>query len=100
MSIILIPIIEVALVLLNLYLWVIIISVVMGWLVAFGIINPYNRAIMIIDEALLRLTEPLLQPIRRIIPNLGGLDLSPLILGLAIILIRSILFRIGLSFGA
>lgn len=97
MSIILIPIINVIRILLHLYLWVVIIFVIMGWLTAFGVLNPYNRIVMVIQEILSRLTEPLLQPIRRVLPNLGGLDLSPLVLGLAIYLIGGILIQIQIA---
>ena len=94
MDIILLPILNILRVILNLYLWIIILSVVMSWLISFGIINPYNRFVMMIHSSLSRLTEPLLQPLRRILPNLGGMDLSPLALGLGVILLSDILFRI------
>jgi YggT family protein len=65
---------------LSLYIWVLIIGAVMSWLVAFGVINMHNRFVQMASDFMFRLTEPLLKPIRRILPPMGGLDLSPLIL--------------------
>lgn len=66
--------------LLNLYFWVVIAGVVMSWLVAFGIINGSNPYVRQIGRAINKLTEPLLGPIRRILPDLGGIDISPIFL--------------------
>jgi YggT family protein len=82
------PIIEVVIVLLDLYWWVIIISAVASWLIAFGVINTYNRTVHRIIDTLYRLTEPALRPIRQFLPNFGGLDISPVILLLIIWLIE------------
>jgi YggT family protein len=65
------------------YTWVVIIAVIMSWLIAFNVINGYNPIVRTIWDTVTALTEPLLKPIRRRLPNLGGLDLSPLILLLA-----------------
>lgn len=64
----------------NLYWWIILASVVLSWLLAFGIVNGSNQYVRQIGYGLNRMTEPVLAPIRRILPNLGGLDLSPIIL--------------------
>jgi len=88
------PIIEVVIVLLDLYWWVIIISAVASWLIAFGVINTYNRTVHRIIDVLYRLTEPALRPIRQFLPNFGGLDISPVILLLAIWLIEQELRQI------
>jgi YggT family protein len=85
----LVPVIVIADYILYIYLWVIIISVVMSWLIAFGIINTYNRTVAMIGDVLYRLTEPVLRPIRRLLPNLGGLDISPIIVILIIWLIQA-----------
>ena len=82
------PVIEVVIVLLDLYWWVIIISAVASWLVAFGVINTYNRTVARIIDTLYRLTEPALRPIRQFLPNFGGVDISPIILLLIIWLIE------------
>jgi YggT family protein len=64
----------------NLYWWVVIAQAVMSWLIAFGIINTYNKFVAQVGEVLYRLTEPALRPIRNLLPNLGGIDISPIIL--------------------
>src|SRR5690349_24677980 len=73
------PIVALLLLLLDLYWWVVVIAVVVSWLVAFGVLNTYNEFERAIVRGLGALTEPVFRPIRRILPPLGGLDLSPLI---------------------
>jgi YggT family protein len=73
---------------LELYLYVIIASVVVSWLVAFGVINTYNQFARTVLRALHGLTEPVFGPIRRILPPIGGLDLSPMIVILIIIFLQ------------
>lgn len=68
----------------NIYVGLIIASAIMSWLVAFNVINPHSRLVRQAGELLYRVTEPALQPIRRIMPDLGGLDLSPIVLILII----------------
>ena len=80
MDVVIGPLLMVILKILQLYVWVIIISAVMSWLVAFNVINPYNRFVSMVGDFLYRITEPALRPIRRIIPPIGGMDLSPLAL--------------------
>jgi YggT family protein len=64
----------------NIYIWLLIISVVMSWLVSFNIINTSNRFVYMVGDFLNRITEPLLAPIRRFLPFMGGLDISPVVL--------------------
>lgn len=64
---------------LNLLFWAIIISVVASWLIAFNVINPYNPFVNNILNAINRIIEPLCAPIRRLMPDLGGIDISPMI---------------------
>ncbi|MFZ0694714.1 MAG: YggT family protein [Alphaproteobacteria bacterium] len=64
----------------GIYKWVLIASVVLSWLIAFNAVNTRNRFVSICAEFLFRVTEPLLRPIRRFLPNIGGVDLSPLVL--------------------
>jgi len=64
----------------DLVVWVVIASAIMSWLVAFGVVNTRNQFIRMVVETLYRLTEPLLRPIRRMLPNLGGVDISPVVL--------------------
>jgi YggT family protein len=84
-------ILDVVLIALDLYVWVIIISAIFSWLHAFNIINPGNQFVSMIGQALYNLTEPVLRPIRNFLPNLGGLDLSPIVLILGIILIQRVI---------
>ncbi len=65
---------------LGLYLWVVIAGAVMSWLVAFDVINLHNRFVATIYDTCERLTTPVLNPIRKVIPTLGGVDLSPVAL--------------------
>ena len=67
--------------------WLIIASAIMSWLVAFGVLNVRNQFIRMVVDMLYRLTEPMLRPIRRVLPNLGGIDISPVVLlvGLAVL---------------
>ena len=74
----------------RLYEWVIIATVIFSWLVQFNVINWNNNFVRSLGQALEAITEPLLKPIRRVMPNLGGLDLSPIILLLACLFLRSV----------
>lgn len=69
---------------LGLYMWVIIIGAVLSWLVAFDVVNTRNRLVFTITDICDRLTAPVLNPIRRVVPALGGVDLSPVVLILGI----------------
>ncbi len=73
---------------LNLYMWCLIIYVLLSWLIAFNVVNTYNRFVFSVNDFLYKITEPALRPIRRIVPNLGGIDIAPVILALIIIGIR------------
>jgi YggT family protein len=75
----------------DIYTWVVIASAIMSWLVAFGVINVRNQFIRVVVDLLYRLTEPLLRPIRRFLPNLGGVDISPIILLLGLYFFQSLL---------
>jgi YggT family protein len=77
--------------LVDLYMWVVIIYVVLSWLVAFDIVNTRNQFVRTIGDFLYRITEPALRPFRRILPNLGGVDLSPLALIIVLLLIRGLM---------
>ncbi len=73
------------------YTWILIASAIMSWLVAFNVINTRNRVVYAIGDFLYRVTEPALRPIRRILPNLGGIDISPVILILLILFLRQLI---------
>ncbi len=68
----------------DLYVIVIIVMVIMSWLLMFNVINRHNRFVEAIWRTCLSLTEPLLRPIRNALPNMGGFDLSPIILFIAV----------------
>ena len=74
---------------LDLLWWVIILSAVFSWLYAFNVINPRNQIVNTIGTMLFRVTEPLLRPIRRFLPDLGGIDISPIILLIIIFFLRT-----------
>jgi YggT family protein len=82
------PIIWLILTVLNLYFWVILAMVIMSWLIGFNVINGSNPYVRQISYALHRLTEPLLGPIRRMLPDLGGIDISPIILIFALMFLE------------
>ncbi|PPR48538.1 MAG: hypothetical protein CFH23_00300 [Alphaproteobacteria bacterium MarineAlpha6_Bin1] len=77
----------------TLIIWAVILSAILSWLVGFNIINVRNRLVYIIVDSLQRITEPLLLPIRRFLPNLGGIDLSPIVLILLLIFFRNLVFE-------
>jgi YggT family protein len=81
------PIIELILWLLQLYLWIIIITALMSWLIAFNVVNFRNDLVRTIWDTLNRLTEPVLRPIRERLPNMGGVDISPIVVILLIWLV-------------
>ena len=76
---------------LNLYIWLLIAAAVLSWLVAFNVVNPRNQFVAMVGDFLYRITEPVLRPIRNALPNLGGIDISPIVLFLIIILIQRII---------
>ncbi len=78
---------------LDLYWWVRVVSVIMSWLIAFDVVNMRSQAAVTIWRAVDALTEPLLRPIRSILPNVGGLDISPLILLLGLQFLRDLIAR-------
>jgi YggT family protein len=77
----------------DIYTWIVIASAIASWLVAFGVVNTRNQVIRWIVDFLYRITEPALRPIRRVLPNLGGVDISPVILLLGLFFLRSLLWE-------
>ncbi len=86
-----IPLIQFIVMVVDLYIWVIIASAVLSWLIAFGVVNTSNRFVYTLGDMLHRLTEPALRHLRQIVPNLGGIDISPVILILGLIFIKNVL---------
>ncbi|SOD91627.1 YggT family protein [Caenispirillum bisanense] len=97
MDVVLGPLLQVVSIALNLYLWALIISAVMSWLVAFNVINTHNRVVYMIGDFLHRITEPALRPIRSVVPVMGGVDLSPMVLILIIIFLQGVIGRLAFS---
>src|SRR4029078_10215542 len=64
----------------DIYIWLLIAQAILRWLLAFGVVNRWNRGVAVIGDFLYRVTEPLLRPIRSFLPNFGGIDISPIIL--------------------
>lgn len=84
-------ILDIILIVLDLYIWLLIASAILSWLIAFNVVNTRNPVVSAIGEFLYRITEPFLRPIRNYLPNLGGLDISPIILILIIMLIERVI---------
>ena len=76
----------------SLYIWILFLAVIASWLINFNVINTSNRVVYMIVDTLYKLTEPALRPIRRLLPNMGGLDLSPVVLILLFYFIRDLIF--------
>ena len=77
--------------LIDLFIWIIIAGAVMSWLIAFNVVNPYNQFVRSVWQGLNAVTEPLLRPIRRWMPDLGGIDISPVVLILLCAFVQSVL---------
>jgi YggT family protein len=85
-----VPLIGFIVLVIDLYIWVVIASAILSWLIAFNVVNTSNRFVFTVADMLYRVTEPALRPIRSIIPNLGGIDISPVILILFLLFIRDV----------
>jgi YggT family protein len=77
----------------NLYIWILIINAVISWLVAFNILNTGNRFVYSILDVSYKLTSPPLNYIRKFLPNLGSIDISPIVLILALLFLRNLVFE-------
>src|SRR5262245_63761539 len=82
---------DVILIALQLYIWLLIAAAVLSWLIAFNVVNARNQFVATVGQFLYRITEPALRPIRNVMPNLGGIDISPVILVLIIILLERVI---------
>ena len=79
--------------LISIYLWVIIINALLSWLVAFNILNTQNRFVFSVLETTYKLTDPVLNKIRRFVPTFGSIDISPIILILGLMFLRNLVFE-------
>jgi YggT family protein len=86
-------ILYIILLVLDLYIWLLIAAAVLSWLVAFNVVNTRNQVVAMVGDLLYRITEPVLRPIRNMLPSLGGIDVSPVVLILIIILIKDVIIR-------
>ena len=84
-------ILDIILIVLDLYIWLLIASAILSWLIAFNVVNTRNQFVASVAEFLYKITEPVLRPIRGIMPNLGGLDISPIIVILLIMFIQRVI---------
>ena len=84
-------ILDIVLLVLDLYVWLLIASAILSWLIAFNVVNTRNQVVAMVAEFLYKITEPVLRPIRNIMPDLGGLDISPIIVILIIYFIKLVI---------
>jgi len=80
--------------LISIYLWVIIVNALLSWLVAFNILNTQNRFVFSVLDTTYKLTDPILNKIRRFVPTFGSIDISPIILILGLMFLRNLVFEI------
>ena len=85
-----VPLIGFIVLVIDLFIWVIIIGAILSWLIAFNVVNTNNRFVQMIADMLWRVTNPALRPIRGFMPNLGGIDISPVILILLLLFFRDV----------
>ena len=95
------PIFRIIDIALQMYVYVVIAAAILSWLVAFNVVNVRNPIVGQIGDFLYRITEPALRPIRRFLPNLGGIDISPIILVLLLFFIRNLVIEVvgGMAVG-
>ena len=84
-------ILDIVLIVLDLYVWLLIAAAILSWLIAFNVVNTRNQFVASVAEFLYRITEPVLRPIRNALPNMGGIDISPVIVILIIIFLRYVI---------
>ena len=77
----------------TIYLWIIIINAILSWLIAFSVLNTSNRLVYSLLDISYKLTDPLLKPIRNFLPNLGNVDISPVVLILLLMFGRNLIFE-------
>jgi YggT family protein len=86
-------VLDIIMLVLQIYIWLLIAAAVLSWLIAFNVVNTRNPVVASVGEFLYRITEPVLRPIRNMMPNLGGIDISPVILILIILLLENVIIR-------
>ena len=86
-------VLDIVMLVLQIYIWLLIAAAVLSWLIAFNVVNTRNPVVASVGEFLYRITEPVLRPIRNLLPNLGGIDVSPVILILLILFLENVIVR-------
>ncbi len=86
-------VLDIIMLVLQIYIWLLIAAAVLSWLIAFNVVNTRNPVVSSVAEFLYRITEPVLRPIRNMLPNLGGIDVSPVILILIILFLENVIVR-------
>ena len=81
-------ILDILQILLNVFWWILIVQIILSWLIAFNVINTYNEFVGAIWRALKALTDPIYRPIRRVLPDFGGLDLSPMVVLVVLLVLQ------------
>jgi len=99
MDVIIGPVIQLLLTVIDVYVWIIIVNIALSWLVAFNVVNTSNRFVYMIGDFAHRATEPALRPIRNMLPSMGNFDLSPVALIFGLMLIQGVLVRLLVKFG-
>ncbi len=94
MDVLFVPLLRLLANAIDLYVWIVVIGVILSWLAAFNVVNTSNRFIYLVADFIHRITEPALRPIRNFLPNLGGFDVSPVVLILILIAAQEIVFRL------
>ena len=86
-------VLDIILLVLQLYVWLLIAAAILSWLIAFNVVNTHNQVVAMIADFLYRITEPVMRPIRSVLPSLGGIDISPIIVILIIFFIQNVIAR-------
>lgn len=99
MDVILGPLARLIVAVVNLYIWILIIGVILSWLTAYNVVNTSNRLVYMVGDFIFRITEPALRPIRNLLPNLGGFDLSAVVLIFILVFAKDFLIQLLFKFG-
>ena len=98
MDVIVGPVLRLLHTVIDLYIWIVFIGVILSWLTQFNVINSSNRFVYMVSDFIYRATEPALGRIRKVIPVLGGIDLSAIALLLGLVLIKDVIFKLLMKF--
>jgi len=99
MDVIIGPVLKIALIIIDMYVWIVVIGVILSWLVNFNVVNTSNRFVYMVGDFVHRITEPALRPIRNMLPAMGGFDLSPVALIVLLIFVQDVLIRLLIKLG-